>query len=54
MHAVFRETLCDNPTGRAAPGSTSNQRRLKTMAKRGRKKRDRKFSKANHGKRPNS
>ncbi|WP_139796895.1 MULTISPECIES: 50S ribosomal protein bL37 [Mycobacterium] len=24
------------------------------MAKRGRKKRDRKFSKANHGKRPNS
>jgi len=25
-----------------------------TMAKRGRKKRDRKYSKANHGKRPNS
>jgi hypothetical protein len=26
----------------------------KTMAKRGRKKRDRKHSKANHGKRPNA
>jgi hypothetical protein len=25
-----------------------------TMAKRGRKKRDRKYSKANHGKRPNA
>jgi len=25
-----------------------------TMAKRGRKKKDRKYSKANHGKRPNS
>ncbi len=27
---------------------------VSTMAKRGRKKRDRKHSKANHGKRPNS
>jgi hypothetical protein len=32
---------------------TGNQRRFE-MAKRGRKKRDRKYSKANHGKRPNS
>lgn len=29
-------------------------RRIFTMAKRGRKKRDRKHSKANHGKRPNA
>jgi hypothetical protein len=29
-------------------------RRRNTMAKRGRKKRDRKHSKANHGKRPNA
>jgi hypothetical protein len=33
-------------------GNTSRGGR--TMAKRGRKKRDRKHSKANHGKRPNS
>jgi hypothetical protein len=32
----------------------NNQRRFEEMAKRGRKKRDRKYSKANHGKRPNS
>jgi len=32
----------------------STTKRRNTMAKRGRKKRDRKHSKANHGKRPNA
>ena len=35
-------------------GSTNPETRRYTMAKRGRKKRDRKHSKANHGKRPNA
>lgn len=34
--------------------SISSRLRRYTMAKRGRKKRDRKHSKANHGKRPNA
>ena len=49
-----RETLSDSPTGAGRPFTMSSQRRLEKMAKRGRKKRDRKYSKANHGKRPNS
>jgi hypothetical protein len=32
---------------------TRAQTEVSTMAKRGRKKKDRKYSKANHGKRPN-
>jgi hypothetical protein len=34
--------------------ATSDTQEVSTMAKRGRKKKDRKYSKANHGKRPNS
>jgi hypothetical protein len=49
-----RERLSDSPTGAGRPFSMSSQRRLEKMAKRGRKKRDRKYKKANHGKRPNS
>ncbi|OBH51893.1 hypothetical protein A5686_11185 [Mycobacterium sp. E2479] len=43
----------DQANGRRAPGLTAITE-VFTMAKRGRKKRDRKHSKANHGKRPNA
>ncbi|GAB1816418.1 hypothetical protein MUNTM_54610 [Mycobacterium sp. MUNTM1] len=44
------------PSSRRAPGASFDKqsRRFYNMAKRGRKKRDRKHSKANHGKRPNA
>jgi hypothetical protein len=38
----------------AAQHQTKSRRKRFDMAKRGRKKRDRKYSKANHGKRPNA
>lgn len=43
-------------TSQRAPGAwfDKQSRRFSIMAKRGRKKRDRKHSKANHGKRPNA
>ncbi len=40
--------------GRATLVTSTNDMEVLIMAKRGRKKRDRKHSKANHGKRPNS
>jgi hypothetical protein len=44
---------CKDPDGCRAPGSRATTE-VQTMAKRGRKKRDRKYNKANHGKRPNT
>nr|WP_192860444.1 hypothetical protein [Mycobacterium sp. MS1601] len=41
-------------SGRRATTLISSRHWRYTMAKRGRKKRDRKHSKANHGRRPNS
>lgn len=48
--------LCENvgkPAGAPRPVPRQSTE-VFTMAKRGRKKRDRKHSKANHGKRPNA
>jgi hypothetical protein len=47
-HRLGHETL----EGKQGPENPNERRN--TMAKRGRKKRDRKHSKANHGKRPNA
>jgi hypothetical protein len=46
-----RERMGNNLTG--AERRHRAQTEVSTMAKRGRKKKDRKYSKANHGKRPN-
>jgi hypothetical protein len=47
------ERLVSNLTGAQRPDHERTTEVL-PMAKRGRKKRDRKYSKANHGKRPNA
>lgn len=47
------EILVGNLTGAERPNHERTTEVL-PMAKRGRKKRDRKYSKANHGKRPNA
>ncbi|ORB45285.1 hypothetical protein BST39_06025 [Mycobacterium paraseoulense] len=49
----FRERLGGRLTGAGRPHHRQSTEGS-TMAKRGRKKRDRKHSKANHGKRPNA
>ena len=52
LSGVRHERLDSNLTGAERRHSTRTTE-VSTMAKRGRKKRDRKYSKANHGKRPN-